>query len=472
MGFKKKLYRYRPLREPPVPAQTTKYRVEPMSCDPGDLERGVRQLLADKVSGNLVGLWLLVPELLRLGVWDLLQRWTNSDTRRVEPRLALQLVHESALCVTGVRHGRCLGQRGFELANGLPFLATDEAIHDVLAEHTVADCQQLQLALGKLRRASGHFRARTLAIDPHRVRSFSKRQMQKRRADEGRRPMKLAQMFFVLDTDTNQPICFTTGTSARTATTAAIEALGLAAEILDPEPGQALVLADCEHFTTTLLDHAKLQMPFDLLMPMPRRESVFKKLRALLSESFQPRWAGYAIAKHTYTPHQSQAGPYPMYVQRNGERPEEYWYKVFLSTSDRNEVEALAHEFPKRWHVEEFFNANQALGWDRAGTADLNVRYGQMTAALVAQAVIHQFRQRLGAPAQAWDAKHLAKSFFLGMEGDIRVKRDTIVVTYYNAPEADRLRAEYAQLPDRLRAERVDPRIPWLYGFQLDFRFR
>jgi hypothetical protein len=26
------------------------------------VERGVRQLLADKVSGNLVGLWLLVPE--------------------------------------------------------------------------------------------------------------------------------------------------------------------------------------------------------------------------------------------------------------------------------------------------------------------------------------------------------------------------------------------------------------------------
>jgi len=25
------------------------------------LERGVRQLLADKISGNMVGLWLLIP---------------------------------------------------------------------------------------------------------------------------------------------------------------------------------------------------------------------------------------------------------------------------------------------------------------------------------------------------------------------------------------------------------------------------
>ncbi len=444
-----------------------------MSCDPADLERGVRQLLADKVSGNLVGIWLLVPELLRLGIWDLLQRWTNCDTTRVEPRLALQLVHESALCVTGMRRGRCLGQRGFELANGLPFLATDEAIHDALAERTVADSQQLQLALGKLRRASGHFRARTLAVDPHRVRSFSKRQMQKRRDDESRRPTKLAQMFFVLDTDTNQPICFTTGTAARTATAAAIEALGLAAEILGSEPGKTLVLADCEHFTTMLLDHAKLHTPFDLLMPMPKRKSLSKKLCALPSESFQRRWAGYAIAKQTYTPHRSQGGPYPMYVQRSGERPEDYWYKAFLSTTDRDdEVGALADEFPKRWHVEEFFNANQALGWDRAGSANLNVRYGQMTMALVAQAAIHQFRQRLGAPAKDWDAEHLARSFLAAMEGDIRVQRDTIVVTYYNAPESDRLRPQYEGLPDKLRAEHVDPRVPWLYGFQLDFRFR
>ncbi|MBP1740254.1 MAG: hypothetical protein H6Q48_2547, partial [Deltaproteobacteria bacterium] len=46
-------------------------------------------------------------------------------------------------------------------------------------------------------------------------------------------------------------------------------------------------------------------------------------------------------------------------------------------------------------------------------------------------------RQRLGAPVDQWDAPHLAKDFFRGLEGDIRVQKDTIVVTYYNAPNAD-----------------------------------
>ena len=74
---------------------------------------------------------------------------------------------------------------------------------------------------------------------------------------------------------------------------------------------------------------------------------------------------------------------------------------------------------------------NQALGWQRAGTLNLNIRYGQMSLALVAQAVIHQLRQRLGPPYQSWDAAHLAQSVFGGLEGDVRVHEDTILVTYY-----------------------------------------
>ena len=54
----------------------------------------------------------------------------------------------------------------------------------------------------------------------------------------------------------------------------------------------------------------------------------------------------------------------------------------------------------------------------------------------------------------------------------MRVDSNTIIVTYYNAPDADKLRKEYENLPARLRSENVDPRIPWLYGFELDFRFR
>ncbi len=67
----------------------------------------------------------------------------------------------------------------------------------------------------------------------------------------------------------------------------------------------------------------------------------------------------------------------------------------------------------------------------------------------------------------------MSKAHFTGFEGDVQVvDGDTILVTYYNAPTDNNLRRMYKDLPARLRAERVNPRIPWLCGFKLDFCFR
>jgi hypothetical protein len=419
-----------------------------------------------------VGLGLLVPEHLRLGTWDLVCGWSGQSPESVEPRLALQLVHEAALCTSALRQRRTLSQRGFELANGLPFVAGDVAIHDVLAAHTVAEAQKFQVALGRIRRASGDYAGKLLAIDPHRLRSSSKRQMRRFRGDQKSRPFKAAQTFFALDPDTHQPVCFTTATSAQTATTAAIELLGLAAEIWTPQPGQTLVLADLEHLSAELFLHVQTQTPFDLLVPMKNEAWLQKQLRAIPTEQFTRHWAGWATLKRPYRMAQREAGHLFQLVQRSGERPDDYHFKAFLSTADREEVNTLTRDDPKRWHVEEFFNAQQALGWKRAGTMNLNIRYGQMTLALLAQAALNQLRRRLGEPFSSWDAAHLAKGLLGGLEGDVRVHGDTIVVTYYNAPHVQRLRDHYAELPKRLKQEHVDPHIPWLYGYQLDFRFR
>ena len=59
-----------------------------------------------------------------------------------------------------------------------------------------------------------------------------------------------------------------------------------------------------------------------------------------------------------------------------------------------------------------------------------------------------------------------------GLEGDVRVRKDTIIVTYYNAPNVEQLRQHYEALPARLESERVAPNIPWLFDYKLDFRFK
>ena len=450
----------------------TKQTVRLEGSAPQEIERGVRQLLANKISGNLVGIWLLIPEYLRLGTWDLLQSWTDRPAERVEPRLALQLINESALCVNGIRMKRTLSQKGFELANGLPFIATDPAIHNLLDRHCVAEAQQLQIALGKVRQTFGHFRGKILIIDPHRLKSYSKRQMVRRQKDPESNPTKTAQTFFSLDADTQQPLCFTTASSARTTTQATPELLTLAALILKLNGDKPLVLADNEHYSVELFEWTSSQSPFDLLTPMPYNSSVLRSIHRLPKETFRRHWAGYATAKQPYSLTRAQDGPYYQFIQRKGERQQDYDFKAFLCTKDRDEMEDLSVHYPQRWHVEEFFKNDQALGWNRAGTMNLNIRYGQMTMALIAQAACFMMRQRFGSPMDQWDAPHLAKDFFRGLEGDVRVQRDTIVVTYYNAPNSDLLKKHYENMPETLSSEGLKPTVPWLYNFKLDFRFK
>ena len=473
MAFKKKLYRYRPDAHPPqIEIHRTKTLSRREPCDPLHLERGVRQWLADKISGSLVGLWLLIPEHLRLGTWDLLCRWTGRSGDRVEPRLALQLVSEAALCLTHMRQHRCLSQKGFELAHGLPFVASDPAIHELLEAHTVADSEALQVALGRLRHASGHYRGDLLVIDPHRIRSYSRRHMRRRACNHDSDPVKAAQTFFCLDPATQQPLCFTTATAARTAAQATPRLLEMAQHILNPPPGKILVLADTEHFVADLVAHVRRHTPFHLLVPLPNQPRLRPRIEAVPDERFTPHWAGFATAQTRYRFTDPNVPPAHLFIQRSGERPEQYHRKGFLSTCRRNVVQALTRDFPDRWHVEEFFNAHQALGWHRAGTLNLNIRYGHMTMALLAQAALHQLRQRLGPPMDQWVAPHLATHLLSGLDGDIRVHRDTILVTFYNAPNVELLRAHFHALPRRLEKENVDPRIPWLYNFKLDFRFK
>jgi len=474
MDFKKKLYLFHPDKrlEKKIETHRTKQKIRVEHCDPKTIERGVRELLSNKVSGNIVGIWLLIPEHLRLGTWDLVKSWTREDGNQVEPRLAMQLINESSLCVTRIRQKQTLSQKGFELANGLPFVATDEAIHHLLNEHTTLEAQKLQIALGKIRQTFGHFSGRLLAVDPHRIRTYSNRQMVRRRKDNDSKPAKMAQTFFCLDVDTKQPVCFTTGTSARTVTQATPELLNLTNEILNLRDTNPLVLADNEHYSTELLDWVSSQSPFEMMVPVKNRISIDKLKELPLHESFKRHWAGYATAKTTYQIKGSIPGTYYLFIQRNGERKDEYKYDAFLCTDNRNEMEEMALNFPDRWHIEEFFKNYQALGWKRTGTMNLNIQYGKMTMSLIAQSAIHMIRQRIGNPINEWDSEHLSKDFFKGLEGDICVKNDTIVVTYYNAPNCGLLKKHYENLPEKLQAEGVNPTIPWLYNFKLDFRFK
>src|SRR6202049_1800018 len=130
----------------------------------------------------------------------------------------------------------------------------------MLGRHTMADAHALQVELGKIRRASGYFQGHLLGIDPHRIKSCTKRQTRRHRFSAQQKALKMAQCFFCLDLDSAQPLCFTLASAAKTETQASQALLALSKKILNPAPNQGpLVLADSEHYSTDLIDHVHLE---------------------------------------------------------------------------------------------------------------------------------------------------------------------------------------------------------------------
>jgi hypothetical protein len=466
LGCKKKIYQFQPNVAPQeIEIQKTKTETETTPVTAVSIEREGRQLLADKINGTLIGLWLLVPEHLRLGSWDLLQGWSGTtETLALAPRLGLQLIHEAALCLNGIRQKRSLRHKGFEVLNGLPFVASDHAVHTLLNERTMADAERLQVVLGQLRYANGHYPGLLVLIDPHRIQSWTQRHVPLNKTKTNAPTRKTLQTFFAIDGRRSQPIFGGLGSSAVTISHATQNLLTQRRAIL---PASVLYIGDGEHFT---VENLRTLERFNLcyLFPMPQQPSLVAQLPTL---NYRGCWAGYAVAETEYQrPPLNQK--IRMLVQRTGERPENFTYKPFVTNSQLPAVKLMHQYFPERWNIEEFFNTEADFGWKRAATLNLNIRFNKLSLSLIAQTLVYQFRQKLPPELRQLTAAGLAEKVFSRIEGDLRVKDDTIIVTLYNAPNFDYFKEHYTNLPTKLINQGQNPKIPWLFDFKLDFRFK
>jgi len=443
----------------------SKRETKKIKVSPNSNERNIREHLSRKVSSTLVGLWFLVAEHLRLGTWDLLKGYTGCDNRDIDPRIAMQIITEATICKTRIRKKNYIAHQGFELLNGLSFLASDEEVHAFLNKHTVSQSQSLQESLSMIRKTNGHYNGDIIAIDPHRIASTTKRVMPKKKKQPEEPAQKMLQTFFSIDAETGQPIGCGIGSSAVNTTKATVDLLNMTNKIGHEK---ALILADKEHFTQELMAHTQDQGQFELLVPVITTKKIQDIERSL---DFTSQWAGYAIAETTFQFNDSKV-KYRLIVQREGEVESQYDYKSFITISEKPTVTLLSEMYAKRWSIEDFFNFDGPMGFDRASTFNLNIRYGKMTLALFAQAATYQLRQKLPEPYNRWNAVHLADAILNKFDGDIRVKNDTIIVTCYNVPKELKLHEHYQNLSKKLAAEGVDPKIPWLFDFKLDFRFK
>ena len=429
-----------------------------------DNEREFRQMLAQKVSGTSVGLWLLIPELIKLGAWDLLKAWSGKNDVDFAPRIAMQVINETALCVNRVRRKSSLGHQGFQLLNGMGRLVTDEQVHLLLNDHTMEQNKQLLINLGIQRHLSGHYQGDLIAIDPHRILTSSKRVMAKKKKDPEASSQKMLQTFFSLSAKTGQPIMAGMSSSGMPISKTTTELLDATGRIMR---SKATVLADKEHFSQEIVNHVSKNKIFDILMPILNS----KRLKELYPElSFKTLWAGFAIAQTSFH-FEDDNKNHRLIVQRMGEKKGNYQYYPFLTTSTKDAKSLICKDYRERWSVEEFFRFENKLGLNRTSTLNLNIRYGKLALAMMAQAALYQFRKNLNHDYRKWDAEHLANEVFAWSDGDIKAKGDTIIITFYGSPKHINPK-DYINLPLILKKEGFDPRVPWLFNYKIDFNFK
>ena len=290
--------------------------------------------------------------------------------------------------------------------------------------------------------------------------------MPPKKATPSEKATKVMQSFFAIDGTSGQPLGFRLGSSTVTATHAMLQ---LVEQLETIVPHDALLVADTEHYTVELLNAlASRSFGISFLFPAPRHKHIRKTISTM---SFTPLWAGYAAAESTYE-RPGLNHPIRLIVQRTGERKETYEYKPFVTTSTLPADQLMTLIYPERWDIEEFFKIECPLGWNRASTFNLHIRFGKLSLALIAQAAIYQLRQKLPAFMKKWTVESIAQKLFSGIDGDIRVKNDTIVVTLYNAPHDKIFKEQYEHLPEKLQAEGINPKIPWLYDYKVDFKFK
>ena len=112
------------------------------------------------------------------------------------------------------------------------------------------------------------------------------------------------------------------------------------------------------------------------------------------------------------------------------------------------------------------------MAWNRASSFNLNTRYGRQSLALLAQAAVFGLRKNLPKQFSNASAGTISEKVLTNMEGDVSVSGDTIIVTYYKDHEILVLRDKYQNISQQLKQQNISPKIPWLYDFKLDFRFK
>jgi hypothetical protein len=380
-------------------------------------------------------------------------------------KTALQLIWEPLFgYVKGIRAVDPVSQADFGVLSGLPFICSASTEYRFLAESSVERAEVFQKYMGKRLAHLGYINGDVLNMDGHSIKLFSRKEMKVSYLCKDKSYGKAIRTFYTQDQATKKPLFAKVAYSG--ATVAQVTPLLVEAnkEIL---ASPFLSVNDKEWFIGSLLDQLDKIHGIQVLLPLKRTAKRIREMEAIPFEQFKYRYENQPIAK-LVTELDGFTGKMKLFVKRNSDGT------LFALITNKKYFRATrAMEiYRRRWRIENFFNENAFLGLDRLPSLELNAIQTALTLKMVSFHLIDNFRKNLPTPFNTMKPESIFQHFIQGVQGKVQIKKDKLQIDVYGFQHRDVVAPLFKNIEQKLAAQNIDPRCPWLNDHILSFSFK
>ena len=429
------------------------------------LEQEVTTLLKRGLTTPSGGGFLLWPYLRAFQIDDRLTGLLPGKQAGFPPlALGLCLLFET---LYGYHHGiraiDPISRADFGLLAGLPCLPAASAEYRFLQAIATQQALDEQVSLTRYLSALGRIPGGTpLNIDAHNVRSFSRKEMKRSYLPDEKGYGKAVRLFYTQEQSFQLPLIAFACYSGTTVSQATPSLMTLTQQAVGT--GRLLV-ADKEWYCGHLLQELR-QMDVTVLTPIKQSAGRRAEFERIPLDQYLPTLEGkIATIATTLTDY---TGPLVAFVKERA--PHAYF--ALLTTEADLQADTALPTFSDRWHIENFFGLNNALGVDQLPSLNLNAIQAMLTIRLMAFHVFAAFRQDLGGKFAHQSPELIRRQFLLPVQAKIQSRsKQTISVTVYGCAQQHVLKERYQEVSEQLRTRDIDPRLPWLGNRKLEVRF-
>jgi len=430
------------------------------------IQADLQELLRKGFTTSCAGGFFFLPYLQELEIHSLLEKFCLPKKEGIPPeRIALQLVCEALFGYTrGIRTLDPISQADFGALSGLPFLCSPSTEYRFLTGIPMENSEQFQISLGTHLLARGQIASKIVNMDAHSIPLFSRKEMKASYLSQEKIYGKAIRAFYTQDQGGGKPLfvqaCYS-GTTAGQATPALVEATQT---ILG---GTFLSVTDKEWYVGQLLDHLDKIYNLEILLPVKRTAKRRQEMESIDFQTLKAKTGEPPLAT-LFTALDGFTGRLRLFVKRN---PDGTLFGLITNKKYLRPTSAMKI-YSRRWKIENWFQENGFLGLNCLPSLELHAIQAALTLRLVAYHLVDNFRMNLDSPFAKMTPELIHRHFIQGVQGKVQLKKEQIHIDIYGFRHQAAVRNIFTNLEEKLVAQRIDPRVPWLNGYKLHFEFK